>query len=138
LEARDQWCAGSMEQSGVDARIGAWIAHVPLRDAVNDRQRYLMSRVSVAEKATAADQAWSASWACCNAVATDIHAPIGNHTFRATGITAYLANGGVLEHAQAMAAHESPRKTKLYDRTEERLTQDEAGEDQTMIVSDGI
>jgi uncharacterized protein YhaN len=36
---------------------------VPLRDAVNDRQRYLMSRVSVAEKATAADQAWSASWA---------------------------------------------------------------------------
>jgi len=44
LEARDQWRAGSMEQSGVNARIGAWIAHVPLRDAVNDRQRYLMSR----------------------------------------------------------------------------------------------
>src|SRR5208283_6222901 len=30
LEARDQWRVGSMEQSGVDARIGAWIAHVPL------------------------------------------------------------------------------------------------------------
>ena len=39
--------------------------------------------------------------------------------------TAYLANGGALEHAQAMAAHESPRTTKLYDRTKERLTQDE-------------
>jgi hypothetical protein len=37
--------------------------------------------------------------------------------FRATGITAYLANGGALEHAQEMAAHESPRTTKLYDRT---------------------
>jgi hypothetical protein len=59
------------------------------------------------------------------AVAAGIHAPIGNHTFRATGITAYLANGGVLEHAQEMAAHESPRTTKLYDRTKERLTQDE-------------
>jgi site-specific recombinase XerD len=59
------------------------------------------------------------------AVAADIHAPIGNHTFRATGITAYLANGGALEHAQEMAAHESPRTTKLYDRTKERLTQDE-------------
>ena len=47
------------------------------------------------------------------------------HTFRATGITAYLSNGGVLEHAQEMAAHESPRTTKLYDRTKERLTQDE-------------
>jgi hypothetical protein len=51
-------------------------------------------------------------------------APIGNHTFRATGITAYPGNGGTLEHAQSMAAHESPR-TKLYDRTQDRLTQDE-------------
>src|SRR5580692_9898261 len=59
------------------------------------------------------------------AVAAGIHAPIGNHTFRATGITAYLSNGGALEHAQEMAAHESPRTTKLYDRTKERLTQDE-------------
>jgi site-specific recombinase XerD len=59
------------------------------------------------------------------AVAAGIHAPIGNHTFRATGITTYLSNGGVLEHAQSMAAHESPRTTKLYDRTQERLTQDE-------------
>jgi site-specific recombinase XerD len=47
------------------------------------------------------------------------------HTSRATDITAYLANGGALEHAQEMAAHESPRTTKLYDRTKERLTQDE-------------
>ena len=52
------------------------------------------------------------------AVAAGIFAPIGNHTFRATGITAYLANGGALEHAQSMAAHESPRTTKLYDRTQ--------------------
>ena len=59
------------------------------------------------------------------AKAAGIMAPIGNHTFRATGITAYLGNGGVLEHAQSMAAHESPRTTKLYDRTKERLTQDE-------------
>ena len=31
------------------------------------------------------------------------------HTFRATGITAYLDNGGKIESAQAIAAHESPR-----------------------------
>jgi site-specific recombinase XerD len=59
------------------------------------------------------------------ALAAGIMAPIGNHSFRATGITAYLSNGGTLEHAQTMAAHESPRTTKLYDRTGERLTQDE-------------
>jgi site-specific recombinase XerD len=59
------------------------------------------------------------------AFAAGIHAPIGNYSFRATGITAYLANGGTLEHAQEMATHESRRTTKLYERTMERLTQDE-------------
>jgi integrase/recombinase XerD len=47
------------------------------------------------------------------------------HTFRATGITAYLLNGGTLEHAQVIAAHESPRTTKLYDRTSDEITLDE-------------
>ena len=50
---------------------------------------------------------------------------LGCHVFRATGITADLEGGGTLEKVQAMAAHESPRTTKLYDRTKERLTQDE-------------
>ena len=44
------------------------------------------------------------------------------HTFRATGITAYLLNGGTLERAQRIAAHESPRTTKLYDRTADEVT----------------
>jgi integrase/recombinase XerD len=49
------------------------------------------------------------------------------HTFRATGITTYLENGGTLEHAQAIANHESPRTTKLYDRTREELSAEEIG-----------
>jgi integrase len=47
------------------------------------------------------------------------------HTFRATGITAYLENGGTIENAQAIAAHDSPRTTKLYDRTSDEITLDE-------------
>ena len=47
------------------------------------------------------------------------------HTFRATGITAYLLNGGSIENAQAIAAHESPRTTKLYDKTADEITLDE-------------
>ena len=50
---------------------------------------------------------------------------LGCHVFRATGITAYLEAGGTLENAQAMAAHESPRTTKLYDRTRDEITLDE-------------
>ena len=44
------------------------------------------------------------------------------HTFRATGITAYLSNGGTLEHAQQIAGHASPKTTKLYDRTADEVT----------------
>ena len=47
------------------------------------------------------------------------------HTFRATGITAYLSNGGTLEHAQRIAAHASPKTTKLYDRTADAISLDE-------------
>ena len=47
------------------------------------------------------------------------------HTFRATGITAYLENGGTIENAQAIAAHESPRTTKLYDHSGDEITLDE-------------
>ena len=48
--------------------------------------------------------------------------PVGCHTWRATGVTVYLENGGRLEHAQQMAARESPRTTKLYDRTKDEIT----------------
>jgi site-specific recombinase XerD len=50
---------------------------------------------------------------------------ISCHTFRATGITAYLLNGGTLEKAQQIASHESPRTTKLYDRTSDEVSLDE-------------
>jgi hypothetical protein len=44
---------------------------------------------------------------------------------RATGITVYLENKATLEVAQKVAAHERPRTTKLYDRTDDQLTLDE-------------
>ncbi len=50
---------------------------------------------------------------------------LGCHVFRATGITAYLEAGGTLENAWTMAAHESPRATKLHDRTSDAITLDE-------------
>ena len=54
-----------------------------------------------------------------------LSATVCNHTFRATGITAYLANGGTVENAQAVAAHESPRTTKLYDQRSDQISLDE-------------
>ena len=59
------------------------------------------------------------------AQAADIETKVGNHTFRATGITAYLKNGGTLEKAAAMANHASPRTTQLYDRRRDEMSLDE-------------
>lgn len=59
------------------------------------------------------------------AAAVGIATKIGNHTFRATGITAYLKNGGQLETAAAMANHSSTRTTQLYDRRSDQVSLDE-------------
>jgi hypothetical protein len=54
-----------------------------------------------------------------------IRTEISCHTFRATGITDYLQNGGRLEVAQQMANHESDRTTGLYDRGNDQISLDE-------------
>jgi site-specific recombinase XerC len=54
-----------------------------------------------------------------------INTRIGNHSMRSTGITDYLKSDGTLEHAQTMAAHSSPRTTKLYDRRNDETALDE-------------
>lgn len=59
------------------------------------------------------------------AKAAGIATQIGNHTFRATGITAYLRNGGTLERAAAIANHASTRTTQLYDRRADEVNLDE-------------
>ena len=59
------------------------------------------------------------------ALAAGIATRVGNHSFRATGITAYLKNGGTLEKAAAMANHASTRTTQLYDRRLDEMSLDE-------------
>jgi integrase/recombinase XerD len=65
------------------------------------------------------------------AKAAGISPRICNHTFRATGITVYLSNKGTLEKAQHIAAHESPKTTKLYDRTSDAI---DLGEIEKIII----
>ncbi|KNY12864.1 integrase [Shinella sp. SUS2] len=59
------------------------------------------------------------------AQAAGIDTAVCNHTFRATGITAYLKNGGTLEKAAHMANHSSTRTTQLYDRRSDEVSLDE-------------
>lgn len=59
------------------------------------------------------------------AKAAGLDTRVCNHTFRATGITNYLEQGGKLDVAQEMARHESSRTTGLYDRREGKVTRTE-------------
>lgn len=59
------------------------------------------------------------------AKAAGIETHICNHTFRATGITTYLKNGGTIERAAIIAGHASTRTTQLYDRRPDDVTLDE-------------
>ena len=102
------WCSGQWW-------IASAVGPAPLCVAV------LSSPPSEPRSASAAVNAHGAR----SARAAGLIVHVGNHSFRATGITAYLNNGGTLENAQAMAAHESPRTTKLYDRTGDEITLDE-------------
>jgi integrase/recombinase XerD len=107
-----------------EAYLDAYLAAVGIRDEKKsplfrsvDKQRKITPKFYDAHRCAADGEAPGAgsrtpSSTCC-------------HTFRATGITAYLENGGTIENAQAIAAHESPWTTKLYDRTGDEITLDE-------------
>lgn len=90
--------------------------HGPLFRTINSRRQLTNNRMHRSDvlrmMKRRARQAGIRSRVCC-------------HTMRATGITAYLDNGGLLEHAQRIANHESIRTTKLYDRTSDTLSLDE-------------
>lgn len=68
-----------------------------------------------------------AAWEMVKRRAASAGLPPGttNHTFRATGITCYLENGGALENARTIAAHASVRTTQVYDRRADKVTLDE-------------
>ena len=56
------------------------------------------------------------------AAGAGIATAIGCHTFRATGITDYLSNGGRIEVAQRMAGHANAKTTGLYDRRNDDIS----------------
>jgi integrase/recombinase XerD len=109
----------------LEAYLDAYIEAAGIRDA--GKAPLFRSAAGRTGKLTETPMNRVDAWRMIQRRAADLgtRVKIGCHTFRATGITAYLEAGGTLENAQAMAAHESPRTTKLYDRTGDEITLDE-------------
>lgn len=94
----------------------------------NDAKGFLFRTVAgrtgiLTENAMSQSDAWNMVQR--RAAAVGLLSRLTNHSFRATGITLYLENGGKLEVAQQMANHESSRTTGLYDRRHDLVAIDE-------------
>ncbi|MCW6037446.1 tyrosine-type recombinase/integrase [Spirulina subsalsa FACHB-351] len=103
-------------------------AYIEAAGLADDRKGPLFRTIGRGTQAltrTPLHQANAYQMICRRAAAANIATKVGNHTFRATGITAYLKNGGTLEKAAQMANHASTRTTQLYDRRSDEVTLDE-------------
>jgi hypothetical protein len=96
---------------------GSVRAYIDAAGIVEDRKGWLFRTArghngsSLSNKPMSQPDAWRMIRR--RAAAAGIAAEIGCHTFRATGITAYLANGGALEHAGNGGAREPPHDQAL-------------------------
>ena len=98
-------------------RVEAWFAIAAALSRVPPFLRYAVMPV--------ARNVWLPILVAISAAA-GIATKLGNHSFRATGITAYLKKGGgTLEKAAAMANHASTRTTQLYDRRRDEASLNE-------------
>lgn len=104
--------------------LEAYLKGAGIREAQGSLFRTISGRSGrLSERPMSQSDAWSMLQR--RARAADLQTRITNHTFRATGITAYLAAGGAIEVAQRMANHESARTTGLYDRRQDLVSLDE-------------
>lgn len=111
-EYLDQYIEAAADQLGDE-----WEKQSPLFPSTRGRSRKL------SQKRISANSAWYMVQR--RGLDAQLETRICNHSFRGSGITNYLENGGSLDIAQEMAAHEDPRTTKLYDRRREKLSQTE-------------
>ncbi|MFL9897864.1 tyrosine-type recombinase/integrase [Paraburkholderia fungorum] len=109
----------------LEAYLHAYLEQTGLRDEPKGSLFRTIARGTGQLSATPLPQANAYAMVRRRALTAGIETNICNHTFRATGITAYLKNGGTLENAAAMANHASTRTTQLYDRRRDNISLDE-------------
>lgn len=127
----DEWLAATRLRSSPSAPLFQTFARYGARrsdEQENDRELPLNeSGVETIRPLSGRAMSQSMTWEMLQRrrKAAGLDTAICNHTFRATGITAYLANGGSIERAAHIAGHASINTTKIYDRRSDDVTLDE-------------
>lgn len=120
---------GKFHQVPVHHRAGEYVDAYLQAAGIGDKSRSPLFRASLARTGRLTDQALTENAALRivkrRARTAGLPRAICCHSFRATGITSFLRNGGELSKAQRIANHESPRTTELYNRTMDEVTLDE-------------
>jgi hypothetical protein len=132
-EYEDRWCLWRPDHAGFDSRSifeGALDRGIDRQTASRKagfRSNAPLFQTFQKKRPTGRVMSRSEAYRMIRRRALDasLFAPVCCHSHRATGIAVYLENKGTLETAQKIAAHESPRTTKLHDRTDDQLTLDE-------------
>jgi integrase len=109
----------------LEAYLHAYLDGAGIADDAKSPLFRTIQRGTARLSATVLPQAHAYALVTRRALAAGLDTKIGNHAFRATGITAYLKNGGTLENAAAMANHASTRTTQLYNRRHDEISLDE-------------
>lgn len=109
----------------LEAYLDDYLDAAGLRDAPRAPLFQTIKRGTSRLSGTSITQADAYAMIQRRAKAAGIGTAVCNHTFRATGITAYLKNGGTLEKAANIANHSSTRTTQLYDRRSDDVSLDE-------------
>jgi site-specific recombinase XerD len=117
---------GKVNEMPCHHKLEAYLdAYISAADIADDRKGPLF-RAAIGRTKKLVDHAMSRTdvWYMVRrrALDADIETSIGCHTFRATGITDYLTNGGKLEIAQRMAGHSNSKTTGLYDRRNDDIS----------------
>ena len=111
---------GKLSEMPCHHKLEAYLdAYIEAAGIAGDRKGPLFrSAIGKTKKLAASPMTRKDVWCMVRRRAADagIETPIGCHTFRATGITDYLTNGGRIEVAQRMAGHSNAKTTGLYDR----------------------
>jgi integrase/recombinase XerD len=120
---------GKFHQVPVHHRAGEYVDAYLERAGIGTERDLPLFRATVAQTGRLTNRALTEAAALRivkrRAAAAGLPREICCHTFRATGITSFLLNGGELAKAQKIANHESPRTTELYNRSQDEITLDE-------------